>query len=57
MDAMGLLAEKGGDAALDVLKQATRDPDLGVSGLANGLLEERKALAEVLLEELRQENH
>lgn len=57
MDAMSLLAEKGGDAALDTLTQAIRDPDPGVSGLAMGLLEERKILAEVLLEKLKEDSH
>jgi len=57
MDAMSLLAEKGGDGALDTLRQAIRDPDPGVSGLAMGLLEERKILAEVLLEKLKEDSH
>jgi len=57
MDAMGLLAEKGGDGALDTLKQAIRDPDPGVSGLAKGLIEERKMSAEVLLEKLKEDSH
>jgi hypothetical protein len=57
MDAMDLLAEKGGEAALDTLRQAIRDPDPGVSGLAKGLLEERKILAEVLLEKLKEDYH
>jgi hypothetical protein len=56
MDALELLAEKGGDAALDSLKQALQDPDPGVRGLAQGLLDERRVLAQGLLEELKEKN-
>jgi HEAT repeat protein len=56
MDALELLAEKGGEAALDPLKQALRDPDPAVRGLAQGLIEERRVLAQTVLEQLKVED-
>jgi hypothetical protein len=56
MDALELLAEKGGDAALDPVREALKDPDPEVRGLAQGLMEEQRALALTRLEQLKVKN-
>jgi HEAT repeats len=51
MEALQLLSARGGDVALEPLKQAVGDPDPAVSLLAKGLLDERmEAIAEALRE-------